>query len=45
MMPEHVHVIVWPMRGEYDIAILRQRIKDPVGRRAIDYLEVNAPEG
>lgn len=43
-MPEHVHVVVWPTRPSYDIAELRRRIKEPVGRQAMAYLEEHAPE-
>jgi putative transposase len=42
-MPEHVHLIVWPRRPDYDISDIRQAIKEPVGREAIEYLEVHAP--
>ena len=33
-MPEHIHLIVWPRRPVYDIAEIRQAIKEPVGRDA-----------
>jgi putative transposase len=42
-MPEHAHLIVWPRRPNYDIADIRQAIKEPVGREAITFLEVHAP--
>ena len=44
VMPEHVHLIVFPRRPVYDIAIIRSAIKEPVGRAAIKYLERHAPE-
>ena len=43
-MPEHVHLVVRPRNSEYDVAHIRKTIKAPVGRRAIKYLETNAPE-
>jgi putative transposase len=43
-MPEHVHLIVHPRRAVYDVAIIRQAIKEPVGRRVFCYLRRNAPE-
>ena len=43
-MPEHVHLIVWPQQPQYDVAKIRQAIKEPVGRKAIRYLEEHSPE-
>jgi len=43
-MPEHVHLIVYPRRRKYDIAEIRQAIKEPVGRRAMNYLRQNRPD-
>ncbi len=42
-MPEHVHLIVYPKRPKYDMRIILQKIKEPVGRQAIKYLRGNAP--
>ncbi len=42
-MPEHVHLVVWPRRKQYDIAKIRRAIKEPVGRKAIKYLEQHSP--
>jgi hypothetical protein len=42
-MPEHVHVLVYPTRSAYDIRDIRQEIKEPVGRKAVDYLRRSAP--
>jgi putative transposase len=36
-MPEHVHLIVYPRRVEYDIAAIRAAIKEPAARRALNY--------
>ena len=43
-MPDHVHMIVWPHQVIYDIATIRQAIKAPVARRAIDHLKQHSPE-
>ena len=43
-MPEHVHLIVHPRESKYDIADIRSAIKSPVGRKAIKYLFVEAPD-
>ena len=43
-MPEHVHLIVSPRTAPYDIRPILQRIKEPVGRRAVKYLKMEAPE-
>ena len=42
-MPEHVHLIVWPRRPVYDMADIRQAIKEPVAREALAYLSEHAP--
>lgn len=43
-MPNHFHLIIKPRRVEYDIALIRQAIKEPVARQAFAWLEENAPE-
>jgi putative transposase len=43
-MPEHVHLIVHPRQPQYDISVIREAIKEPVGRKGIAYLRKNAPE-
>ena len=43
IMPEHVHLLVWPERSEYDIAAFRHRVKAWVARRAIKELEDRSP--
>ena len=44
LMPEHVHLLIWRGRSRYEIARIRQAIKEPVGRQAIAYLEEHSPE-
>lgn len=43
-MPNHVHLVIYPTKQEYDIAQIRKAIKSPVGKQAIAYLKTNAPE-
>jgi putative transposase len=43
-MPDHAHLIVLPRRAEHKISGILGAIKEPVGRKAIKYLEVNAPQ-
>jgi len=43
-MPNHVHLIVKPQSPNYDIGLIRRRIKEPVSRCAIAWLKENAPE-
>ena len=43
-MPEHVHLVLWPRQPLYDIAAIRQAIKEPVGRQAMKYLTQNGPD-
>jgi putative transposase len=44
IMPEHVHLLVWPREPAYRIATILADLKRPVGRHAIDYLQEHAPE-
>ena len=41
IMPEHAHVLLYPRRDEYDTGTIRQSIKQPVGRRAVNWLKAN----
>ena len=43
IMPEHVHVIVYPQEREYKIARIRTALKLPVTHKAIRFLERSAP--
>jgi putative transposase len=42
-MPEHVHLVVHPRQRLYEMADIRQAIKEPTARNAIDYLREHAP--
>ena len=43
-MPEHVHLLVYPNRPEYDMSQILKAIKEPVGRKAIKHLREHAAE-
>jgi putative transposase len=42
-MPEHVHLIIFPRLATYDIPEILKKIKEPVARKAILFIEENAP--
>lgn len=42
-MPEHVHLLIYPRRVPYEIQVIRQQIKEPVGRDAVECMRVHAP--
>ena len=44
LMPEHVHLLACPRDRVYDVADFRRAVKEPVGRRAMAFLERHAPE-
>jgi putative transposase len=43
VMPEHVHLLVWPTRANYDISKILATIKLSVTRKAIRHVELTAP--
>jgi len=44
-MPNHVHLVIRPRQEQYSIAQVLRSIKQPVSRRALDYLRRNNPDG
>jgi len=44
VMPEHVHLLIWPRDDDYSISEILTEIKQPVTRRAIQWLKKQAPE-
>jgi len=44
IMPEHVHLLVWPAQIEYNISDLLRCIKLSVSKRALSFVRANAPE-
>ena len=45
VMPEHVHLLLWPRAESYSIPAILQGIKQSVGRKAVAYARANWPEG
>jgi putative transposase len=43
IMPEHVHIILWPQQPEYQISTIRTALKVPVQRKALRFLRCQAP--
>jgi putative transposase len=43
IMPEHVHVLVWPQEPVYEVRLIRTALKTPVQRKSLRYLRLNAP--
>ncbi len=44
LMPEHVHLVIYPRRPVYSVARILHAIKKPVASQAIRYLQSHAPE-
>ncbi len=44
-MPNHVHLLICPRTADYSISGILRSIKQPVSRKAIDYLKENNPGG
>jgi putative transposase len=43
-MPEHVHLLIWPAQPVYDIRVILQAVKQPVGRKAMAHIARCAPQ-
>ena len=41
IMPEHVHLLIWPASEVYSISSILQTIKQSVARRAVNWLKAN----
>jgi len=44
-MPNHVHLLICPRHGDYSISAILLSIKQPVARRAIEYVRTHNPSG
>jgi len=44
VMPEHVHLLVWPTEHEYDISTFLSSVKLPVTRKALAFVRTEAPQ-
>ena len=42
-MPNHVHLIVYPHDCPYDTGEFLKAIKEPVGRKAVQFLKLHSP--
>jgi putative transposase len=43
IMPEHVHIVIWPTEQQYEMRLIRTALKTPVQRKALAYLRHYAP--
>ena len=43
IMPEHVHVLLYPLAREYEVTAIFKSIKLSVSRRAVRFLRANTP--
>ena len=43
LMPEHVHLLIYPLRDEYSISGILLDMKRPVARQALRFVRVQAP--
>jgi len=43
LMPEHVHLLIYPLRDEYSISEILLDVKRPVARRAVRLVRAQAP--
>ena len=44
IMPEHVHLLIWPTEANYSISRILSSLKQPVSRRALSYARRFAPQ-
>jgi len=42
-MPEHVHLLIRPIKKEYSMSRIMRRIKEPLTRRVVTYWNKNSP--
>ena len=45
IMPEHVHILVFPPQEKYDMSAIQKSIKQSVSRKALSYLRRKNPAG
>lgn len=43
IMPEHVHLLLWPAQEVYSLSAILKTIKQSVTRKAISFVQKNAP--
>jgi putative transposase len=42
-MPDHVHLVIWPREREYEDSDFLRAIKEPVSRKAVQFLKRESP--
>jgi len=45
IMPNHVHLLIWPREEQYDISAILKSVKQSVSRKAIVWLRRENPDG
>jgi putative transposase len=45
MMPEHMHLLIWPTQEVYMVSTMLKAIKQSVSRRAVNWLKRENPSG
>ena len=45
IMPEHVHLLIWPRREVYSVSAILQAVKQSVSRKALGWLRAESPGG
>jgi putative transposase len=43
ILPEHVHLLIYPRKGNGSVSNILKAIKEPVARKAIEFLKMHAP--
>ena len=43
IMPEHIHILLYPTRPDYSVSRILSSLKQPVSKRAIRYVQACAP--
>ncbi len=44
LMPEHVHLLIWPTEEEYSISKILKCMKQSVATRALAYVKEHSPD-
>ncbi len=43
IMPEHAHILIWPPESSYDISAILSSVKQSVAKRALFFIQTQAP--
>lgn len=44
LMPDHVHLLVWPKEQDYDVSGFRRSLKQPFSRHALSHLRLHGDD-